>query len=457
MENDVMDVENVFAKLNELLKEKKYGELKRELSDMYEQDIAEFFEEIKDDEDMVKVFRLLPKGAAADVFSYISPDIQEEIIRKLSDAEVHNIIEDLSLDDAADLLEEMPANVVKRVLANSNPDTRAAINKLLQYEDDTAGTIMTTEYIDLKTEMTVETAIARIRKLAKDTEQINTFYVTDSARVLKGVVSIKDIILAKPEARIGDIMEEDVIYGETFTDQETLAHLFKKYDVLTMPIVDKEKRLVGIVTVDDIIDIINKEASEDIAKMAAIVPTEKPYLKTSVWRIWASRIPWLLLLMVSATFTGLILNHYEAMLPTVLVACVPMLMDTAGNAGGQSSVTIIRGIALNEIEFKDIFKVIWKELRVGLICAVCLGAACFLKLQLIDRLIFGYDYTVIRSLVVAFALAITVVMAKFIGCMLPLFAKLIKLDPAVVASPFITTIVDALSLLVFCTLAGALL
>lgn len=457
MENDVMDVENVFAKLNELLKEKKYGELKRELSDMYEQDIAEFFEEIKDDEDMVKVFRLLPKGAAADVFSYISPDIQEEIIRKLSDAEVHNIIEDLSLDDAADLLEEMPANVVKRVLANSNPDTRAAINKLLQYEDDTAGTIMTTEYIDLKTEMTVETALARIRKLAKDTEQINTFYVTDSSRVLKGVVSIKDIILAKPEARIGDIMEEDVIYGETFTDQETLAHLFKKYDVLTMPIVDKEKRLVGIVTVDDIIDIINKEASEDIAKMAAIVPTEKPYLKTSVWRIWASRIPWLLLLMVSATFTGLILNHYEAMLPTVLVACVPMLMDTAGNAGGQSSVTIIRGIALNEIEFKDIFKVVWKELRVGLICAVCLGAACFLKLQLIDRLIFGYDYTVIRSLVVAFALAITVVMAKFIGCMLPLFAKLIKLDPAVVASPFITTIVDALSLLVFCALAGALL
>lgn len=457
MENDVMDVENVFAKLNELLKEKKYGALKRELSDMYEQDIAEFFEEIKDDEDMVKVFRLLPKGAAADVFSYISPDIQEEIIRKLSDAEVHNIIEDLSLDDAADLLEEMPANVVKRVLANSNPDTRAAINKLLQYEDDTAGTIMTTEYIDLKTEMTVETALARIRKLAKDTEQINTFYVTDSSRVLKGVVSIKDIILAKPEARIGDIMEEDVIYGETFTDQETLAHLFKKYDVLTMPIVDKEKRLVGIVTVDDIIDIINQEASEDIAKMAAIVPTEKPYLKTSVWRIWASRIPWLLLLMVSATFTGLILNHYEAMLPTVLVACVPMLMDTAGNAGGQSSVTIIRGIALNEIEFKDIFKVIWKELRVGLICAVCLGAACFLKLQLIDRLIFGYDYTVIRSLVVAFALAITVVMAKFIGCMLPLFAKLIKLDPAVVASPFITTIVDALSLLVFCALAGALL
>ena len=457
MENDVMDVENVFEKLNELLKEKKYGALKRELSDMYEQDIAEFFEEIKDDEDMVKVFRLLPKGAAADVFSYISPDIQEEIIRKLSDAEVHNIIEDLSLDDAADLLEEMPANVVKRVLANSNPDTRAAVNKLLQYEDDTAGTIMTTEYIDLKTEMTVETALARIRKLAKDTEQINTFYVTDSARVLKGVVSIKDIILAKPEARIGDIMEEDVIYGETFTDQETLAHLFKKYDVLTMPIVDKEKRLVGIVTVDDIIDIINQEASEDIAKMAAIVPTEKPYLKTSVWRIWASRIPWLLLLMVSATFTGLILNHYEAMLPTVLVACVPMLMDTAGNAGGQSSVTIIRGIALNEIEFKDIFKVIWKELRVGLICAVCLGAACFLKLQLIDRLIFGYDYTVIRSLVVAFALAITVVMAKFIGCMLPLFAKLIKLDPAVVASPFITTIVDALSLLVFCALAGALL
>lgn len=457
MENDVMDVENVFEKLTALLKDKKYGSLKKELAELYEQDIAEFFEEIDDEEDRIRVFRLLSKDVAADVFSYLDSDIQEKLINRFSDAEIHNVIEDLALDDAADLLEEMPANVVTRVLANSNPSTRVAINKLLQYDDDTAGTIMTTEFIDLKTETTVQDAIAKIRSQAKDTEQINTFYVTDKRRILKGVVSIKDLILAKPDALIGNIMEDNVIYGETFTDQETLAHLFKKYDVLTMPVVDREQRLVGIVTVDDIIDIINQEATEDIAKMAAIVPTEKPYLKTNVWQIWLSRIPWLLLLMVSATFTGLILNHYEALLPTLLIACVPMLMDTAGNAGGQSSVTIIRGIALNEIEFKDILKVVWKELRVGLVCAVSLGAVCFMKLLLIDNLIFGYDYTPILSLVVSLALAITVIMAKFIGSMLPLFAKLIKLDPAVVASPFITTIVDALSLLVFCALAGALL
>lgn len=452
-----MDVENVFEKLTALLKDKKYGSLKKKLAELYEQDIAEFFEEIDDEEDRIRVFRLLSKDVAADVFSYLDSDIQEKLINRFSDAEIHNVIEDLALDDAADLLEEMPANVVTRVLANSNPSTRVAINKLLQYDDDTAGTIMTTEFIDLKTETTVQDAIAKIRSQAKDTEQINTFYVTDKRRILKGVVSIKDLILAKPDALIGNIMEDNVIYGETFTDQETLAHLFKKYDVLTMPVVDREQRLVGIVTVDDIIDIINQEATEDIAKMAAIVPTEKPYLKTNVWQIWLSRIPWLLLLMVSATFTGLILNHYEALLPTLLIACVPMLMDTAGNAGGQSSVTIIRGIALNEIEFKDILKVVWKELRVGLVCAVSLGAVCFMKLLLIDNLIFGYDYTPILSLVVSLALAITVIMAKFIGSMLPLFAKLIKLDPAVVASPFITTIVDALSLLVFCALAGALL
>ncbi|MCQ2399600.1 MAG: magnesium transporter, partial [Clostridia bacterium] len=421
-------LEEKFDTFFDLLHNKRYSELKKELSELYEQDIAEFLETIDEIDDVVKTFRLLPKDIAADVFAYVDSDLQEEIVRKLSDTEVHNIIEDLSVDDATDFLEELPANVVKHILENSSATTRQTINKLLQYEEDTAGSIMTTEYIDLKSGMTVQEALDRIRKLANDTEQLNTFYVTDR-RKLKGVISIRDLLTASPQEKVENLMEENIIYGETVTDQETLANLFKKYDVLTMPILDKDGRLVGIVTVDDIIDIINEEATEDIAKMAAIVPTEKPYLKTGVFRIWLSRIPWLLLLMVSATFTGLILNTYqEKYLTTLLIACVPMLMDTGGNAGGQASVTVIRGIALNEINFKDFFKVVWKELRVGIICAVSLGAVCFLKLQLIDTLLLGYGYDVLTSLVVSLSMAITIIVAKFVGCMLPLLAKAVKLD-----------------------------
>ena len=459
MENEEREFGADFEELKELLENKRYSDLKKRLADMFEQDVAEFLGEVDSRDDMVRAFRLLSKKVAADVFAYMEPDLQETLIGRLTDTEIHNIIEDLSFDDAADALEELPANVVKHVLDNATPDTRNTINRLLQYEEDSAGSIMTTEYIDLKLGTTAEEAIKRIRKLAKETEQLNTFYVTDQ-RVLKGVVSIRDLILAKPDAPVEEFMETDLIYGETFTDQETLAHLFKKYDVLTLPIVDKEQRLVGIVTVDDIIDIINLEATEDIQKMAAIVPTEKPYLKQSVFSIWKARIPWLLLLMISATFTSMILSGYETRLASlatgaVLYAFVPMLMDTAGNAGGQSSVTVIRSLALNEIEFKDIFRIVWKEFRAALLLAATVAVVCFAKLLLIDRLY--NDISVPVAAIVSGVLFITIVMAKFVGCILPLIAKKCRLDPAVVASPFITTIVDALSLIIYCSVAIALL
>ena len=449
-------IEN-FEKYIDLLHERKFGQLKQELTELYEQDIAEFLEEVESPEDVVKIFRLLPKNIGADTFSYMDSDIQEDLVRRLSDNEITGIIEDLSMDDAVDLLEEVPANVARRILALAKPDTRATINRLLQYEDDTAGSIMTTEYIDLKLGTTVEDAYRVLRKKARDTEQINTFYVIDNRRVLKGVLSVRDLILAEPDAIIDDLMEENVIYGETFTDQETLALRFKKYDILTMPVVDKEQRLVGIVTVDDIIDIMAEEATEDISLMAGVTATDKPYLKTGAFKHWLSRVPWLLLLMVSATFTGIILNSYEQALSAVLVACIPMLMGTGGNAGAQASVTVIRGISLQEVEGKDFFKVIWMEIRVGILCALCLGVICFGKLMLIDNLLLGYGYDALNSFVVALALSITVIAAKLVGCILPFLAKAIRLDPAVVASPFITTIIDVLSLLLFVMFATAIL
>lgn len=447
-----------FEKYLDLLHEKRYSALKKELSELYEQDIAEFLETVQNSDEIVRIFRLLPKAVGSDVFSYVDSDLQEEIIRKLSDKEISFIIEDLATDDAVDLLEEMPANVARRILANATPETRRDVNRLLQYEDDTAGSIMTTEYVDLKMGITVETAFKQIRKRAKKSEQINNVFVTDSRRVLKGVLSIRDLLTADEDDLIDNLMEDNVIFSETSTDQETLAHLFKKYDVLTVPIVDKEQRLVGIVTVDDIIDIISEEATEDIEKMAAISSTDKPYLKTRASTIFLSRIPWLLLLMVSATFTGIIINSFEQALGNALLfACVPMLMGTGGNAGGQASVTVIRGMSLNEVDTKDFFKVVWKEFRVGLMSAVLLGAVCVVKLMLIDNLIFGYDYTWVTSIVVGVALASTVLFSKLVGCMLPFFAKMVKLDPAVVASPFITTIIDVLSLLLFVFFATVIL
>lgn len=452
------ELEKVFERLKDSLDNRKFADLRIVLLDMEPADIANFMEETLTEKEQIMFFRLLPKELASDVFIEIDTDTQENLIKAFTDKELKEVIDDMFLDDTVDVIEEMPANVVKRILRNSDPENRKLINELLEYPEDTAGSIMTTEFVALSPTMTVEAAFEKIRQTGLNKETIYTCYVTDKKKHLIGVVTVKDMLLAAKSELIADVMDSSVVTAETLDDKEEVAMMLSKYDYLAIPIIDKEGCLVGIVTVDDAVDVIQEEATEDIQKMAAMLPTEKPYLKQSVWRIWLSRIPWLLLLMVSATFTGLILNHYEAMLPTVLIACVPMLMDTAGNAGGQSSVTIIRSLALNELSFKDFFKVVWKELRVGIICAVCLGAVCFLKLQLIDNLIFGYtDYTLLNSFVISLALSITVIMAKFIGCMLPLFAKLIHLDPAVVASPFITTIVDALSLLVFVGLAIAVL
>ncbi|MDY6023741.1 MAG: magnesium transporter [Candidatus Borkfalkiaceae bacterium] len=452
------ELEKVFERLKDSLDNRKFADLRIVLLDMEPADIANFMEEILNEKEQIMFFRLLPKELASDVFIEIDTDMQENLIKAFTDKELKEVIDDMFLDDTVDVIEEMPANVVKRILRNSDPENRKQINELLEYPEDTAGSIMTPEFVALSPTMTVDSAFEKIRQTGLNKETIYTCYVTDKKKHLIGVVTVKDMLLASKTELIADVMDSSVVTAETLDDKEEVAMMLSKYDYLAIPIIDKEGCLVGIVTVDDAVDVIQEEATEDIQKMAAMLPTEKPYLKQSVWRIWLSRIPWLLLLMVSATFTGLILNHYEAMLPTVLIACVPMLMDTAGNAGGQSSVTIIRSLALNELSFKDFFKVVWKELRVSIICAVCLGAVCFLKLQLIDNLLFGFtDYTLLNSFVISLALSITVIMAKFIGCILPLFAKLIHLDPAVVASPFITTIVDALSLLVFVGLSIAVL
>jgi len=360
-----------------------------------------------------------------------------------------------------DLLEEMPANVVKRLLAQSDSETRSYINEVLKYPKDSAGSIMTIEYVSLRASMSVEEAFDRIRRTAIDKETIYNCYVTDETNRLIGLVSAKDLMLAEKQAAVGEIMEENVIYVKTTDDKEDVARKISNYGFLAIPVVDHEMRLVGIVTVDDAMDVLQEENTEDIAKMAAITPTDKPYLKTGVFSIWKNRVPWLLVLMVSATFTGLILNTYEARLNAIsamLFACVPMIMDTGGNAGSQASVTVIRALALGELETRDILKVVWKEFRVSLLLGVTLAATCFCKLMLIDNLLFGFDgYTPARCAVVSVALMFTVTVAKLVGCMLPLIAKKCRLDPAVVASPFITTIVDAVSLVLYCSLAVAVL
>lgn len=449
----------MYEELLEQIEQNKLKLVKESLLDMHVQDIADLLEEIDSPINLIKVFKLLPKDIGAEVFSYTESDIQEKLVTALSDKELGYIIEEMPLDDAVDFVEEMPANIVERVLKNSTKETRALINKYLGYEDDTAGTIMTPEFIDLKENQTIATCLKRIKKLGENVETINVLYITDSERVLKGVVSIRDILLADEDEKISSIMDENVVYAETTTDQEEIARLFRQYNFIALPIVDKEKRLVGIVTIDDVIDVIEEETTEDISKMAAVTPNEKPYLKTSPFRLWLNRAPWLMLLMISATFTGLIISKNEALLSNgfygiLLTACIPMMMDTGGNAGGQASATIIRGIALNEIEFRDIFKVMLKELLVGLLLGVTLGVACFGKIMLIDGLLFHTEgVNALSALIISVCMALTIVVAKLIGCILPIIAKKCKLDPAVMASPFITTIVDALSLLIYCGLA----
>lgn len=441
------------------LENKKFATLKPILTEMEPADIAEIMNDI-DKNDVLLLFRLLPKDLASDVFVDIDTDRQKLLIESFTDKEVSRIINDLFVDDTADLIEEMPSNVVVRILRLSSPETRADINKLLGYPKDSAGSIMTTEFVSLRPHMTAESALNKIRKQAIDKETIYTCYVTDDKKHLLGTVSAKDLILHKPEDKISDFMDENIISAHTSTDKEEVSQLLSKYDLLAVPIIDSENRITGIVTVDDAIDVIQDEANEDISKIAAIVPTSKPYLQTNTFTLFKSRLPWLLILLISATFTGLIINTYETTLNALsplLFACIPMLMDSGGNAGSQASVTVIRALALDEIEFKDAFRILFKEFRVALLLALALSATCFAKLQLIDNLIFGYNYSLTISLVVSAALFVTICIAKIIGAFLPLLAKKCKLDPAVVASPFITTIVDAVSLLVYCKLAVALL
>lgn len=446
--------------IRNFLVKKRFKSLKQLLSDINAIDIAAIFEEL-DEQERVLTFRLLSKDAAAEVFVELASDVQQELIRNLSDKELKSVMEELFIDDVVDIVEEMPASVVKRLLAQSDSETRKYINELLKYPQNSTGSIMTVELVSLSENMTVKQAFERIRICAIDKETVYTCYVTDDTKHLIGVTTVRELLLASPDTKIKTIMHENVICAHTLDDREETVRRLREYGFLALPVVDDEMRLVGIVTIDDAIDVMIDETTEDISKIAATRPSDKPYLKTSVWTIFKNRIPWLLILMVSATFTGLIINKFEARLnaiSTVLIACVPMLMDTGGNAGSQASVTVIRALALNEIKTKDIFKVLWKEVRAAVLLALCLAVACFAKLQLIDNLLFGYaDYTLIRCAVVSASMFLTVVIAKLIGCMLPILAKAVKLDPAVVASPFITTIVDALSLIIFCMLSVSVL
>ena len=450
--------EELLDGIKELLKRKQYTALRELLCDLAPADIASLFEDL-DEDSIPLLFRLLPKEPAAEVFVELDPDAQEMLIRGFSNTELKEVLDELYLDDAVDIVEEMHANVVKRILKHADPDTRKSINEILKYPDDSAGALMTTEFVDLKRDMTVEDALKRIRRTGTDKETINVCYVVDPARKLLGIVSLRTILLSDEDDVIEDIMETHVISVSTLEDKEDVAQTFSKYNFIALPVVDKEDRLVGIITVDDAIDVMEEETTEDIEKMAAMLPSDKPYLKTSVFETFQSRIPWLLLLMVSATFTGQIIARFEDALSAfaILTAYIPMLMDTGGNCGSQASVTVIRGISLDEIEFSDIFRVIWKEIRVAVICGATLAVANFAKLMLVDKLIFGNPITITVALVICLTLVVTVFAAKVVGCTLPLLAKKLGFDPAVMASPFITTVVDAISLMIYFNFASLFL
>ena len=443
---------NSLEQLKELVREKQFRPLKEELSGMNEVDIAAFLDELEDDQQAI-VFRILPREKAADVFTYLEDSAdQAKLIGALSDRELREVMEEMYLDDAVDIIEEMPANVVSRILRNTGASTRDQINQLLNYPKDSAGSIMTTEFVYLHPDSTVEQSFARIRKVGLDKETVYTCYVTTN-RVLQGVVTVKRLLMSTYETKISDIMETNVLSVTTHEDKEDVAQMFSKYDLTALPVVDGEDRLVGIITVDDAMDVMEEEATEDIEKMAAILPTDKPYFQTGVIETWKHRIPWLLLLMISATFTGTILGFFEEALAAnaALTLFIPMLMDTGGNSGGQASVTIIRAMSLGDVEFADWLRVIWKELRVSVLCALTLGTVVFGKVMVVDR----KDATVAG--VVALTIFFTIVIAKLIGCTLPMLAKRLGFDPAVMASPFITTVVDALSLLVYFAIATQVL
>ncbi len=435
-----------------LLEEKKYPTLRDVLVTLNPADIAAMFQELPESR-LPLLFRLLPKELAAETFVEMEPEEQELLIRGFSDNELKEVIEELYLDDAVDIVEEMPANVVKRILRSADPDTRKMINEILKYPEDSAGSIMTIEYVRLRRQFTVEEAIKHIRRTGIDKETIYTCYVTDDNRKLLGFVSVKTLLLSDEEAKLDDVMEQNVIYVHTSEDKEVVANLFHKYNFIALPVVDDEQRLVGIVTVDDAFDVMQEEYTEDIEKMAAITPSDKPYLKTSVFALWKARIPWLLLLMISATFTGIIITSFEQALAAqvTLAAFIPMLMDTGGNCGSQASVTIIRGLSLDEIEFSDLMRVQWKEIKVAVLCGLTLAVANFAKLMLFDKVAMAVAF------VVCVTLAVTVLCAKVVGCTLPILSMKVGFDPAVMSSPFITTIVDAISLMLYFKIATVVL
>ena len=461
-EEDLLMAEHsitVESTLQTLLEAKKYSTLKDILVTMNGADVAAIFEETQETK-IPLLFRLLPKELAAETFVEMNPDLQELLIKGFSDNELREVVDELYVDDAVDLVEEMPANVVKRILAQADPQMRREINEILRYPENSAGSIMTTEYISLRPNMTVDEAFARIRRTAVDKETIYTCYVTEN-RKLVGVCTMKDLLLVKDnETRIQDMMDRNVISVHTSDDREEIALLLSNSNFLALPVLDSDDRMVGIVTFDDAMDVIEEEATEDIEKMAAILPSDKEYLRSNAVDLYKKRIPWLLLLMISATFTGIIITKFENALAAqvILTSFIPMLMDTGGNSGSQASVTVIRALSLGELEFKDLASVVWKEIQTAVLCGVTLATACFLKIILVDRMLLGNtDVTVLVAFVVCAAMALTILVAKVIGCTLPMVANRLGFDPAVMSSPFITTIVDALSLLVYFTLATALL
>lgn len=445
--------------LIELVQTKQFRKLRSILMEMNEVDVAEFLDELGPEETIL-VFRLLPKEQAAEVFAELEDsDDQERLINALNDKELREVLDELYLDDTVDVIEDMPANVVSRILRNSDPASRSQINQLLNYPKDSAGSIMTTEYVFLHPDATVEESFARIRKEGMDKETIYTCYVTQN-RVLLGVVTVRRLLLSAYETKIRDIMETNVLSVNTHDDKEDVAQMLNKYDLSAIPVVDGDNRLVGIVTFDDAMDVIEEETTEDFEKMAAILPSDKPYLKTGVFETWRSRIPWLMLLMLSATFTGIIITKFESALAAcvVLTSFIPMLSGTGGNSGSQSSVAVIRALSLDEIDFSDLIAVVWKESRVAVLCGVCLACANFVKMMVVDRWLMNNPaVTPMVALVVCLTLVFTVLCAKVVGCTLPMAAEKIGIDPAVMASPFITTIVDALSLLIYFFFATQLL
>ena len=457
--DDEEKVDEYVDQVGDLLSAKQYAKLRDMLLPLEPADIALLLEE-NGEESMPLLYRLLPKELAAEVFVELESDSQEMLINGFSNAELKEVLDELYLDDAVDIIEEMPASVVIRILDRATPEMRKSMNEILQYPEDSAGSIMNMEFLSLKKDMTVADAFKRIRRIGGDMETINILYVTDPQRKLLGVLSVRDLLLAEEDDLIEDLMDPNLVWATTMDDKEDVAQALSKYDFLAMPIVDKENRLVGIVTVDDAMDVIEEETTEDFEKMAAMLPSDKPYLRAGVFDTWKARLPWLMILMLSATFTGLILNHYESKLAACLVlnAYIPMLSGTGGNSGTQASVAVIRALSLDEVYFSDVFKVIWKELRVSFLCGVCLACANFVKMLLIDRMLLGngaVDTSV--CLVVCLTVLFVVVFAKCVGCSLPILAEKIGLDPAVMASPFITTIVDATSLLIYFSFASSLL